>query len=146
MFDTVSLGAPEDAIGFVAWRITHRFQREVERAIRHLDLTHLQFTVLALVAWMSREEGPVVAADLARLGDIHPMQVSNVIRALEGKRFVRRRARGRALNVMMTDAGLEALRAALPLTKEVQARLFGPEGLPGGALLEKLLRIDREET
>jgi len=67
MFDTVSLGTPEDAIGFVAWRITHRFQREVERAIRHLDLTHLQFTVLALVAWMSREERPVVAADLARL-------------------------------------------------------------------------------
>ena len=50
MFETVSLGAPENAIGFVLWRITVRYQREMDRALSVLDLTHLQFVSLALAA------------------------------------------------------------------------------------------------
>ena len=145
MFEAVSLGAPEHAIGFVMWRVTHRFQRDLERALLPLDLTHLQFTILALVAWMGRSAGPATQADLSRFGDIHPMQVSNVLKALEGKAMVHRTpAGGHALakHVRVTASGLEAVRAAMPLAREVQFRLFGESGKPGGSLLEALLRID----
>ena len=145
MFDSVSLGAPENAVGFVLWRMTHRFQRGVEQALRPLDLTHLQFTVLALAAWMSREGRVVVQAELARFGDIHPMQVSLVLKALERKGMVRRaKAQGAAKAVTITHQGLQSLREALPLTRAVQQKLFGDEGLPGGSLLDQLLRVERK--
>jgi DNA-binding MarR family transcriptional regulator len=145
MFETVSLGAPQKAVGFVLWRVMHRYQREVDQALQHLDLTHLQFTVLALVAWMARGGDSAAQAELARFGDIHPMQVSKVLKALEQKRMVKRTPTpGNALakNISITSAGLTALRAALPLVIEVQQALFGEEGRPGGRLLAALARVD----
>lgn len=42
-FKTASLGAPENAIGFVLWRVVNRYLREIDRALAAagLDLTHL---------------------------------------------------------------------------------------------------------
>lgn len=146
MFDTISLGAPHNAVGFVMWRVVHRYQREVEQALRALDLTHLQFVTLALVAWMGRTGDTATQSELAKFGDIHPMQVSKVLQALEQKRMVRRTpAPGNALakRVAITAGGLTVLRDAIPRVIEVQTRLFGDAGRPGGALLEALVRIDR---
>lgn len=146
MFEDVSLGAPERAIGFVMWRIVHRYQREVDHALRPLDLTHLQFVVLTLVAWQARSDETVTQAALARFGDIHPMQLSNVLKALEQKEaIVRTPAPVNALakHVGITSAGLSSLQTALPIVIEIQARLFGDEGLPGGSLLNALVLIDR---
>ncbi len=148
MFETISLGAPQNAVGFVMWRVVHRYQREVERVLRPLDLTHLRFVILTLVAWMARSGELATQAEVARFGDIHPMQVSNVIKALERKGMVvRTLAPDNALarHVAITSTGMTALRAALPLVIEVQANLFGNEGRPGGSLLETLVRLDRHE-
>ena len=146
MFETVSLGSPQNAVGFVLWRVMHRFQREADRVLKPHDLTHLQFTTLALAAWMSRDNRPVTQSELARFGDIHPMQVSNVIKALDGKAMVARtRAPGNALakHVAITETGLNALRVTLPLMIELQQAMFGAEGTPGGGLLETLVRISQ---
>jgi len=146
MFETVSLGAPENAVGFVMWRIVHRYQREVEQALRDLDLTHLQFVTLTLVAWMTRRGDVTTQAELARFGDIHPMQVSNVLSALAQKSLIERApaGSGRAKTVAITAAGLTTLRQAIPLVIDVQARIFGEQGRPGGRLLDTLAEIDRQ--
>lgn len=147
MFDDVSLGAPERAIGFVVWRIVHRYQREVDQALRQLDLTHLQFVVLTLVAWQARAGEPATQAELAKFGDIHPMQVSNVLKALEQKGAVLRTpapSNALAKRAEITRTGVSALRQALPLVIDIQGRLFGDDGRPGGRLLETLVRIDRD--
>ena len=147
MFDTISLGAPQNAVGFVMWRVVHRYQREVEQALRSLDLTHLQFVMLALVGWMTREGDSATQSELARFGDVHPMQVSKVLTALEKKGMLLRTPaveNALAKHVAITRPGFTALRHALPLVIDVQARLFGDEGRPGGRLLTALLRIDRD--
>ena len=149
MFEDTSLGAPERAVGFVMWRIVHRYQREVDQALRPLDLTHLQFVMLTLVAWQARSGKPATQAELARFGDIHPMQVSNVLKALEQKGAIQRTpapANALAKHVEITAAGLSSLVQALPIVIEVQARLFGDEGKPEGVLLAALLQIDSEGT
>ena len=145
MFETVSLGAPQNAVGFVMWRVMHRYVREVDQVLKPLDLTHLQFTTLTLIAWMARSGGAAAQAELARLGDIHPMQVSNLLKVLEQKMMVRRSpvpGNGQAKQVAITSGGITAVRSALPLVIEVQERLFGAEGRPGGSLLSLLVRID----
>lgn len=145
LFATASLGAPEHAVGFVMWRVVHRYVREVDRVLVPLDLTHLQFTTLILVAWLTRSGERTTQADLARFGDIQRMQVSLMLKTLEAKGLVTRSrpvADGRAKLVAVTTAGLAALRRALPSVIDVQARLFGDDGRPSGGLLTALLRID----
>lgn len=143
-FETTSLGSPENAVGFVLWRVMHRYQREVDRVLGPLNLTHLQFTTLALVAWFGRSGAIATQADLARSGDIHPMQVSHMLKTLEAKVLVKRtssRTNAVAKQAGITPEGLSVLRRAMPLVIDVQERLFGDEGRPGGPLLTSLLRV-----
>ena len=148
LFATTSLGAPEKAVGFVLWRVVHRYMREVDRALGPFDLTHLQFTTLAMAAWMGRDDEAVTQAELARFSDIHPMQVSQMLKILESKKMVRR-ARSmqdvRAKHIEVTAAGLTVLRRSLPIVIEVQRRLFGNEGKPNGSLMAMLQRIEGED-
>jgi DNA-binding MarR family transcriptional regulator len=148
LFDSVSLGAPENAVGFVLWRIVVRYQREVDRALAPFDLTNLQFVTLALTAWFGRSGEAVSQVELARFGGIHPMQVSHMMKTLESKKFVLRKrstADVRAKRVEITRKGLTVLGKALPAVIQVQQRLFGPEGKPGGTFLSALLRLDSEQ-
>ena len=145
LFANATLESPDNAVGFVLWRVVHRYQRAIDRALAPLELTHLQFTALALAAWMGRSGKPVSQAELARFGDIHPMQVSLLFKALEGKAMVSRArstADSRTKHIEITATGVEALRRAMPLAIEVQQRLFGDAGRPGGSLLGALLDLD----
>ena len=144
MFEDVSLGAPENAVGFVMWRIVGRYQREMDRALAAIDLTHLQFMLLALVAWFGRSGQAVTQIDLARSGGVQPMQVSQTIRVLETKKLLSRTRSStdtRAKRVEVTSAGLKSLRSAMPIAIEVQRKLFGEWGRPGGALLRTMRRV-----
>ena len=145
MFDEVSLGAPELAIGFVLWRITSRYQREMDRTLGSNDLSHMQFVTLALVGWLERSSTVATQVELASYGGIHPMQLSQMLKILEAKQLVlRKRAAvdSRAKQLALTRKGFELLRKALPKAVEVQSRLFGEAGARGSALLESLLRLD----
>jgi DNA-binding MarR family transcriptional regulator len=144
-FKTVSLGAPENAVGFVLWRIVQRYQREMDRALAPLDLTNLQFVTLALAAWFARTGDTANQAALARYGGIHPMQVSHMLKTLEQKGFITRkvsRQDTRAKEIAVTQAGLAALEQAFPAAVRVQRRLFGKEGRQGGTLLTSLTALD----
>ena len=145
LFETASLGARENAVGFVLWRLVHRYVREIDRVMAPLDLTHLQFTTLALAAWLGRSGEAVPQSELSRAGDIHPMQISLMLKALEAKRLIARPRSPRdtrAKTVAVTPAGLAALRRALPIAIRVQRDMFGEEGSEGGALLKALLRAE----
>lgn len=140
-FATASLGSPDAAIGFVLWRLVHRFQRALNRELTPLDLTHLQFTVLALVAWSNSKGAAQTQADLARSYDIEPMQMSQMMKVLEVKGLIVRRARDgnpRLKCAEITTKGLTILRKAMPIAIGVQQRMFAAHGQPGGRLLTLL--------
>ena len=145
VFATVSFGAPEKAVGFVLWRIVHRYMREVDRALVALDLTHLQFMTLALVAWLGRMDAPVTQSDVAANGDIHPMQVSLMLKALENKGLVLRKrntADVRVKHLALTTEGIALLRQSLPVVVTVQKTLFGELADVDGDFLKTLMRLD----
>lgn len=145
MFATASLGAPELAVGFVLWRVLHRYVRAADRALTAFGLTHLQFQTLTLAAWLGRSGEPVTQSRLAQAGDVGPMQVSHMMATLETKGWVRRSRSAndvRAKNVTVTDVGVEVLRDALPVMIGVQRQMFGDAGAPGGSLLGELIRLD----
>jgi DNA-binding MarR family transcriptional regulator len=148
LFETLSLGAPEKTVGFVLWRVVHRYIREVDRALADHDLTHLQFTTLAMAAWLGREGESVTQSEIARFSDIHPMQVSQMLKVLETKGMVKRERSPsdvRAKHIAITRSGIATLGRAMPVVIEVQRRLFGEAGKTGGSLLEGLLRVGEGE-
>jgi DNA-binding MarR family transcriptional regulator len=143
-----SLNGPDNAVGFVLWRVMHRYQRAIERALARHDLTHLQFTTLAMVGWMCRSGKPATQAELAREANIHPMQISLMLKALEAKSFVVRppsETDTRTRLAVITTSGLTALQAAFPIVIDVQHRMFGKAGASGGSLLEALRKVERSE-
>lgn len=145
LFATSTLGSPDRAIGFVLWRVLHRYVRESERVLVDVDLTHLQFQTLALTAWLGRGGDPVTQSDLARAGDIAPMQVSHMMKTLERKGLIRRATSAtdvRAKEIEVTATGIDALRQAFPAMIRLQEDMFGADGSPGGPLLEALRRAE----
>ena len=87
-----------------------------------IDLTHLQFMLLALVAWCGRSGEAVKQIELARSGGIQPMQVSPTIRVLETEKLLcrtRSKSDTRAKQVGITRKGLVTLRNAMPIAIEV---------------------------
>jgi DNA-binding MarR family transcriptional regulator len=144
MFESESLGAPERAIGFVLWRMFHQYQRAIDRALQPLDLTHLQFTVLTLIAWAAKDGEDVTQVELSRSSDIHKMQLSNILKALEEKAWIKRTSSDidvRAKNVELTRTGFIRVRKGLPIAIEVQRQLFGDDGMPEGELLSRLQTV-----
>ena len=74
------------------------------------------------------------------------MQVSKTLQILEKKKLIARRRSSsdpRAKELEVTQSGLEILRQALPIMIDVQGRLFGEAGRPGGSLLITLLRLEK---
>lgn len=128
MFETVSLGSPDNAVGFVLWRVVHRYQRAIDRALLPLDLTHLQFTTLAMAAWLTKDGGATTQAAIAQAAEIQPMQVSHMVKTLEGKGFLvrtRDASDGRSLAVTLSGTGIAKLRDAMPAAIQVQQAMFG---------------------
>lgn len=130
LFAAISFQKPEDAIGFLLWRVAHRYQREIDRACAEVDLTHLQFVTLVMSAWLGRTGEPVTQSGLSEFSNIHPMQLSNVLKALEKKGLVvrpRNEDDVRSKHVKVTQIGVKMLELALPLAAQAQRRFFGAD-------------------
>src|ERR1700742_3762649 len=99
----------------------------MNRELAAIDLTHLQFTTLALVAWSNKSGKPITQTEIAREFDIEPMQMSQMMKVLEAKSLVRRRApkpSSRSRHAEITRKGLSALEKAMPVAIAVQHRMF----------------------
>jgi len=91
LFAASGVQKPEDTIGFLLWRVAHRHQREVDRVLAPLGLTHLQFVLIVQTAWLGRDGAVVTQAGLADYGKVSPMQLSSVLKTLSEKGLVVRR-------------------------------------------------------
>ena len=144
LFAASGVYKPEDTIGFLLWRVAHRHQREVDRVLAPLDLTHLQFVLLVQTAWLGRLGEPVTQPGLARYGGIHPMQLSSVLKTLEAKDLVVRGycpGDSRAKQVVLTPAAIDLLGVALPKVTALQAHFFGDDPAFGADLQARLRHV-----
>ncbi len=144
LFDAVGVKMPEDTIGFLLWRVAHRHQREVDRVLSGLGLTHLQFVVLVQTAWHSRNGEVITQAGLARTSHIHPMQLSNILKALEEKGLVVRDRcpdNARIKRIFLSDKAVALLGEALPRVTALQTDFFGPDPAFGADLHDRLRQV-----
>lgn len=97
-------GGPAESPGFLLWHLTLRWQRTIAAALSPLDLTHVQFVLLACVYWLTEQDQvPNQLAVAAQAGTDIKM-TSQVLRRLEQRGLVERRtddrdARAKVLSV-----------------------------------------------
>ncbi len=83
VFLNASPNGPEDAFGLCIWLVTLAYQRRVEVQLRPLDLTHLQYVVVALSAWLNHTQGATSQRDIAAISGVQEAQVSLMVKALK---------------------------------------------------------------
>lgn len=135
---------PEDSPGLLLWHATLRWQRDIATALAPLELTHVQFVLLACTWWLnSQGEHPNQLA-LARQAGTDVKMTSQVLRTLENKGLIEREtdpADTRAKRLRVTDIGAELAPRAIAAVELADARFFEPVPVDEAvALLRRLAR------
>ena len=103
---------PEDP-GFLLLRITNGWQRELDRSLAAVALTHRQYLVLSTVQRLQAEEDDAVSQrTIARAAHLDEGVTSRLVRNLEIRGWLSRGPDGidsRALRVIITTAGNRVL-------------------------------------
>jgi DNA-binding MarR family transcriptional regulator len=137
--------SPADAPGFLLWRATNRWQRVLRETLESLELTHVQFVLLATLSWLE-SEGPVTQRSLADLAGTDPMMTSQVLRALEQKGFVTREPHptdGRARVIAPTKQGRRRAMRALAAVEEADRRFFAGLGRHEDRFMKGLRKLSK---
>ena len=134
--------APEESVGYLLWQVSHLWQRRVEAAFADLDLTHLQFVLLAGIGWLTRKGDLATQVQLAQFCGIDVMQISQVARKLEVKKLVTRSTHPsdtRAKVLSLTSLGETTLEQAVPIIEQLNAEFF--EFCNSAALVTELKQL-----
>jgi DNA-binding MarR family transcriptional regulator len=121
----------EATTGYLLWRLTMKWRAAVERAVAPLGLTHAQYSLLASLSGLSRQGTRPSQRELADVTGLEQVYVSKLVRALERAGFVERTthpADPRAVQLALTDAGLEVVDRAIAVVHALQDELVAPIG------------------
>jgi DNA-binding MarR family transcriptional regulator len=132
---------PEDSPGFLLWHVTLRWQRDIAAALAPLDLTHVQFVLLATTWWLnSHGEDPNQLA-VARQAGTDVKMTSQVLRKLEAKGLMGREVDPgdtRARRLRVTARGAKLAQRAIAVVEKADTAFF--HTTPDRAALLAMLR------
>jgi DNA-binding MarR family transcriptional regulator len=117
-----------DSTGLMLWRVTNAWQAAQRAALKPFGLTHVQFVLLASLAWLDGDE-PLTQQELALYAHTDPMMTSQVLRTLEGAGLVERvrhPSDGRARLLHATADGIALANRAVVAVEAVDATFFAP--------------------
>jgi DNA-binding MarR family transcriptional regulator len=123
---------PEQSCGFLLWHVTLRWQREIAAALAPLDLTHVQFVLLACTWWLNtRGATDPNQLTLARQAGTDVKMTSQVLARLVAKGLLRREVDPgdtRAKRLRVTEEGAALAQRAIGVVDAVDATFFAAVG------------------
>jgi DNA-binding MarR family transcriptional regulator len=118
---------PEENSGYLLWQVTMQWQLSMNRALGKMGLTLTQFSLMAGLYWLSKDNPGVTQQQLADYANTDKMMTSKVLMALEKKLILERvkdPVDSRAKQLKMTEKGEEVLREAYRIVQEVDKVFF----------------------
>lgn len=118
---------PGDSPGFLLWHATLRWQRTMAAALGPLELTHVQFVLLACTSWLSAHGRRTRQVDIAQLAGTDVRMTSQVLRRLEAAGLLQRHvddADSRAQVVTVTPRGREVAAEAFRRVEDADEAFF----------------------
>jgi DNA-binding MarR family transcriptional regulator len=122
-------GGPSESPGLLLWRTTMRWQRVMTAALGPLELTHVQFVLLASAMWLGRNGEPPNQVQLAAQAGTEVKMTSDVVARLEAKGLIARETDARdsrAKVIRITAAGAAAAQRAIVAVEAADAAFFKP--------------------
>ena len=83
---------PYDDLGFLFWQIMKAWQRDKQHLLGEFDITASQMEVLSSAFHLSLEGSEVTQIAIANFINVDPMTTSTVLKNLEKKGLIKRRA------------------------------------------------------
>lgn len=117
----------EDSPGFLLWQLTNLWQQRIRSALAPLGITHVQFVLLANVAWLENSGKLVSQATLSRHARTDVMMTSQVVRTLEEKGLLTRTVHPtdtRARVVSLTAEGRRVAQQAMHVVETADEQFF----------------------
>ena len=133
---------PNDSPGFLLWHVTLRWQRGITAALAPLDLTHVQFVLLACTWWLNEKGDAPNQVEVAAQAGSDVKMTSQVLRTLERKGLIEREVDAsdtRARRVRVTERGAALAPRAIAVVEEVDAHFFA--NIPERETLRFLRRL-----
>ena len=133
---------PGDSPGFLLWQATLRWQRMVTAALSTMDLTHVQFVLLACAWWLNQQGEEPNQLAVARQAGTDVKMTSQVLRTLEDKGLIERYTDAgdtRAKRVRVTARGKALAPKAIAAVERADAEFFAP--VPAADALAMLGRL-----
>jgi DNA-binding MarR family transcriptional regulator len=126
MSDASPFGSrPAVSPGFLLWRTTLHWQRDVAAALKPLGLTHVQFVLLASVWWLTEQARTPAElpsqTQVATYAETDVMMTSSVLRTLESRGLVTRTPDPADARVKRLGVTGEGRRRALDAVAVVEA-------------------------
>jgi len=118
---------PGESPGFLLWHATLRWQRRIAGVLAPLDLTHVQFVLLASTWWLNRQGQQPSQVELAAHAGTDVKMTSQVVRSLEKKGLVTRAVDARdtrARRLRVTRTGARLAPRAVTAVEGVDAQFF----------------------
>jgi MarR family transcriptional regulator, organic hydroperoxide resistance regulator len=116
----------EDSPGFMLWKASNRLQRMHARCLTDLAITPSQFSLMTCLVYL-QQTGVVTSARIVAHTGMDKMLVSDLVRALEKKRLVRRQAHpedGRSWLIEPTARGIELTNSAVREVETLDTAFF----------------------
>ena len=119
---------PGESPGFLLWHATLRWQRLIAKVLAPLDLTHVQFVLLASTWWLNEHGRRPTQVELATQAGTDVKMTSQVVRSLEAKGLLEREvdtADTRARRLHVTRRGARLAPRAIAVVERADAEFFG---------------------
>ena len=128
MGDTFKFNNADDSTGFLLWKVTNLWQREIRKTLKKENLTHTQFVVLASAFWLSVSNKNLTQVEISNHIGIDKMLTSNVIKKLIEKELLKRtqhKTDTRAKVISLTKKGTETLKKSVKEVEKFDICFFG---------------------
>lgn len=133
---------PEVLLGYRLWQVHYQWHRHIERYFKTIDLTHMQYVLLAATYHLISQGETPSQIRLSNFTNVEKMMVSKNVRVLERRGFLSRKPLPedrRANQIQLTPAGRHMLQKAFAATIAAHTKFFDVLG-DEWKQVDKLLR------
>ena len=117
----------DESYGFVFWQTYMLWSRKIKRALKPFQLTHTQFVILSVVAYVQQSQPVASQADVSHLSKIDKMTISTSVKTLRknGYLSLQRHAEDARVNgLVLSEAGKAIQQQALAAIEAVDEQFF----------------------
>jgi DNA-binding MarR family transcriptional regulator len=119
---------PGDSLGFLLWKNTTIWQRNIKAALASFDISHAQFVIMAAARWFYESKQEPTQVAIANMTGLDKMTISKSLKKLSSLGIVSRSEDvrdTRAKIVVLTTKGNNLIVKLVSLVEGVDRQFFG---------------------